>query len=991
MNKFHRSLLLTGIVAAGLAGCGDDVTVVDPPPPPPPPVAEVRSVTVAPDNVIVAPGGTLQMSAAITSDAGCNPATAWSSSDQTRATISTAGLVSVPAAATSGPVAIRATATCATGGSTGSGVATLNIQGATITGVTVNPTSAILPADPNARLTATATVAGTGSFNTGVDWSISNTGIVTLSCTTACPASNNVDIIPVSGASGTVQVRATSKGDPTKSAVISINVIPATVTIQSITFGTLNTPVILTNVFGQIEISLNVDPGAAPNISKVQAVIGNDVVAEQIFGSPAVGAAPSAAPQTIVLSTNTAQVAKANGLFVPVVRNGNNSISARVFLTNNSTPIVSNAIPVRMNNPDAVFAPKNLKPSDASTAVALGSGTWYRGGLQIDSINFVAFDTLPPSAIDGIQVCDQDGAATTTGSWNTGMEVTLAYDCSNDQGSEDIEIDEGIDVDYASTDGPDGTTPIEPTAFSGVTSKYIVDGHDRWNLIPLATLPTVAALLVDNVAPAVTPDEIGFVAACQPTIPTPGCWINAAYAIAGDFPAGDGSGSGWMTTDVFDLVAVGTGNPDVCGTTAYTAGLTEDPSPVKYSACAVVTDSVGNTTSVAGFNAFGFDNTSPTIAYTGTYVSDSTVVSVIGAGNINYTVQDNNAGLDVNALTLNLAVLIADAAPACVSGAIAAPLGGAPLPGTGPRPMAAPIASADNGCGDQGYYTWTGNATDRAGNSVSIGAPVVGAVDRTAPTVQAIAPQPLFGAGQDATFLFFATDSTDIAGARLEVRYQATGGTLVDIGYNITSGFGTVWDNVLTTITTPPTGFPATIPGTQVFGSVVIDTTVALLGPNAALQQVDASAFDFLPNSSAVTTVAIPGVYKNNALFPLLGDPNPWAVPGLGSTTFSGAAVPCTFDYATPTNGPTIPTRILVVDQLAAGPPIDLDVLLEITTVGNGLGVNDNPKLLSDNGTLRVYQYAISASDCPSLVTGTIRLMAVKNDVNGLPSAYLVP
>jgi hypothetical protein len=989
MNKFHRSLLLTGIVAAGLAGCGDDVTVVDPPPPPPPPAPEVRSVTVAPDNVIVAPGSDLQMSAAITSDAGCNPATAWSTSDQTRATVSAAGLVSVPAAATSGPVAIRATATCATGGSTGSGVATLNIQGATITGVTVNPTSAILPADPNARLTATATVAGTGSFDTGVDWSLSNTGIVTLSCTTACPASNNVDVIPVSGASGTVQVRATSKGDPTKSAVISINVIPATVTIQSITFGSLNTPVVLTNVAGQIEISLNVDPGAAPNISKVQAVIGNDVVAEQIFGSPAVGAAPSAAPQTIVLSTNTMQVAKANGLFVPVVRNGNNAISARVFLTNNSTPIVSNAIPVRMNNADAVMAPSNLKPTNPASAVTLGSGVWYTGGLQIDSLNYIAFDTLPPNSVAGISVCGGAGTGVTTGSWNTGMEMTVSFDCSLSQGSQAVTTG-GLTFGYAVTAGPDGTAPISPTAFSGVTSKYIVDGHDRWNLIP-GTVPSISALLVDNVAPSVTPDEIGFVAACSPTIPTPGCWINAIYNIAGDFPSVDGLGSGVQTIDVFDLVAVGTGNPDVCGTTAFTAGLTEDPSPVKYSACAVVTDSVGNATSVAGFNAFGFDNTSPTIAYTGTYVSDSTVVSVIGAGDINYTVQDNNAGLDVNALTLNLAVLIADAAPACVSGAIAAPLGGAPLPGTGPRPMAVPIASADNGCGDQGYYTWTGDATDRAGNSVSIGAPVVGAVDRTAPTVQAIAPQPLFGAGQDATFLFFATDSTDIAGARLEVRYQATGGTLVDIGYNITSGFGTVWDSVLTTITTPSTGFPAVIPGTQVFGSVVIDTTVALLGPDAALQQVDASAFDFLPNTSAVTTVAIPGVYKDNALFPLLGDVNPWAVPGLGSTTFSGAAVPCTFDYATPTNGPTIPTRILVVDQTAAGPPIDLDVLLEITTVGNGLGANDNPKLLSDNGTLRVYQYAISASDCPSLVTGTIRLMAVKNDVNGLPSAYLVP
>ena len=46
MNRFYRSLLWTGIVAAGLAGCGDDVTIVDPPPPPPPPPPQIRAVSV---------------------------------------------------------------------------------------------------------------------------------------------------------------------------------------------------------------------------------------------------------------------------------------------------------------------------------------------------------------------------------------------------------------------------------------------------------------------------------------------------------------------------------------------------------------------------------------------------------------------------------------------------------------------------------------------------------------------------------------------------------------------------------------------------------------------------------------------------------------------------------------------------------------------------------------------------------------------------------
>lgn len=138
MNRFYRSLLLTGIVAAGLAGCGDDVTVVDPPPPPPPPAPQVRSVTVTPDNVAVSPGQTVQMSANVTADAGATPTIAWSTSDATRATVSNTGLVSVLANAPSGPVSIRATASCATACGTASGAATLNVVPATANTPTVS-------------------------------------------------------------------------------------------------------------------------------------------------------------------------------------------------------------------------------------------------------------------------------------------------------------------------------------------------------------------------------------------------------------------------------------------------------------------------------------------------------------------------------------------------------------------------------------------------------------------------------------------------------------------------------------------------------------------------------------------------------------------------------------------------------------------------------------------------------------------------------------
>lgn len=125
MHKFSRSVLLTGLVAVGLAGCGDDVTVVQPPPAPPPPAATVKSITVAPNPGNVAIGGTITMSAAVIADEGVATTVTWSSSDAAKATVNPASGV-VTGVAT-GSVAITATSTVAP---TVSGNATVNVTGA---------------------------------------------------------------------------------------------------------------------------------------------------------------------------------------------------------------------------------------------------------------------------------------------------------------------------------------------------------------------------------------------------------------------------------------------------------------------------------------------------------------------------------------------------------------------------------------------------------------------------------------------------------------------------------------------------------------------------------------------------------------------------------------------------------------------------------------------------------------------------------------------
>jgi hypothetical protein len=107
MSKLYRSLLWSGLVVAGVAACGDDVTVA------PPPNQGVQSVTVGPTGVTISVGQTLQMAAAVNADAGVATTVTWTSSNPATASVNpTTGLVTGVA---SGSVAITACSTVATG------------------------------------------------------------------------------------------------------------------------------------------------------------------------------------------------------------------------------------------------------------------------------------------------------------------------------------------------------------------------------------------------------------------------------------------------------------------------------------------------------------------------------------------------------------------------------------------------------------------------------------------------------------------------------------------------------------------------------------------------------------------------------------------------------------------------------------------------------------------------------------------------------------
>jgi len=964
MRKLYRSLLWTGFVALAVAACGDDVTITPPPPPPPPADPGIRSVTVGPDGAHIAILGTVQMSAAVTTDPGAaTPSIAWSTSSGATATVNGSGLVTGVSA---GSAAIKATATSGT--STGEAVATVIVDppaACVVSSVTATPGGATLVKDQTIQ--ASASVNFTGPCTGAVTWAALSPAIASVSGTGVITAN----------AAGNAVITVTSNDPGSKSAAIAITVVtpdPATLSIQAITTGTLATPVVLTAVMGQIEISLNVDRGDKI-LDRVEALIGGVVVASQTFTiqpSPAALGPATVAPVTVVLSTNTAQVRKSvSNLYWPVVFNGQTAITANLYVSGNPTPIASNAVPVVMANPDAVIAgPLAFAPASTSPS----SGSWFKGAVNWSSVNYVAFSDVNPAAftITSAGVCGVSGAATIAGTpRTTGISINSAWSCSATEGS----------VSYASFTATPGVTAspeivaVAPTTWSTVTSAFTLGGESRYNLFAAAA-PAPAAVLIDNLGPTLVSNEIGFLAGCSPSIPSPGCWINGSYSFAGDFVATDG-GSGAPNTlvantvTVYDLAATG---PTVCGVTVTTpATLAEDPSPIKYTVCAEAADPLGNLSGdVAGFNAFGVDKTVPTIAYAGTYTPDSTVPDpgVVPAQVIDYSVQDNNSGLSA---TASMSITSSNT----LAGACGVPSGTLTGAGTAPLTLLSGGFAPDNGCGVVGYYRWTGEVTDRAGNASGTPVKKAFALDIASPAVTAVNFMPFYGGGLAADFTAFGSDDVDILAAMLELGYVADSGgvsTPITLRYNPTIGtFGTAWDNTLYTAT-PASGVLVSVPAGLVLGRVVIDSTDANASTTvASLTGYRLDLFDLRGDSASTATVAIPGPFVDATK---VTTANAWTVPNIATPVFAVIGGQCTFTYGTPTNGPTIPEKFWVLSQLGGSPGTTFQFVQEITSV---------PALISDNGIQRAYRYSLGTAACPAFA----KAMFVKGTAT-IPTGYLV-
>lgn len=874
MSKLYRSLLWTGF-AALVAACGDDVTVLQPPPPtePPPVVPGIRSVSVAPDNATIQVGGTIPFTAAVTTDPGAaTPTIVWSSSAVGVATINASTGVATGVGV--GTTGIKATATSGT--STGGHTVTLNVVAApacSISGVSVTPLTASLVVGQTTQ--AAATVSGSAACvaaQLNVSWVSLSPAIASVNAATGL----------ITGlADGNAVIRATSTQDLNKSATLAVTVTtpdPATISIQSITTGVLNVPVVLTAVMGQIELSLNIDRGDK-TLDRVEAVIGGQVVASQTFTTQpsAPAAAPANAPVVVVLSVNTAQVRKlANGLFVPVIFNGQSAIAANLFVVGTSTPIASNAVPVVMSNLDAMVAgPLTTNPASSTPSFPVGATTFFKGAVNWQSENYIAFGrtTLTVAALTGFSqtsaLCGAGAGVLSSTNPTAGISISGAWTCAGVEG--------GVTITGFATAGTfgaglglDGSTSTPAAVHSVVGTGFTLGGETRWNLIAGPT-PAPASVAIDNKGPTVCVHgsltgtcTAGEVVAFNDLFDQ--FWINGSYTFGSDIESSDG-GTGVASEQAY-FRAVG---DLTCSTTtpissgaALTETLTSDGTPEGHRICATATDNIGNVSVLAGpSNFFGVDKVAASVRLAGstaatpsiapstastvsatantTIYGDATPTGVMPATDVwGLEAIDTRAGFNQNAVA---------GFPAVQTLSRLAPLGA-----TSCAAFTNPLSTvlSDNwvrtpvlvflDCAlGLGYYNYSGHVVDRAGNA---SAAIVRNFARdhvAAPSLASIgASTPLFTAGATANFFVFGSDDLEIIEGDLAISYPNLGliaASIEGITYPLANiGGAARWDGLLNNIVTAQTIGVASLLGRVDF------TCTAAAAPYASCAGADAVA-----------------------------------------------------------------------------------------------------------------------------------------------------
>jgi hypothetical protein len=798
MQKLFRSLIAVGGLA-GLVACGDDVSVTAPPVPD-------LTISGAPVTAVQV-GAKVQLSA--------NQAATWASSAANVATVDGSGLVTAVAA---GTASITATSTADVNKKAS---VTITVVALAVRSVTVSPDAVTM--NPGGTQGFVANIDADPGVDRSVTWASSNQAAVTVTAAgVATAVAPGVSTITATSVANTSVIGA---------AVVTVRTpTSARVSIQKVTVaGNLNAPVNLAAAAGQIDVTIDVDPGDFV-AQKVELLVDGVVVGFQTFTAAQSMKLTNAhafadlanAVASTVISFNTAAFDPITGAVAAINQNGPHILSARLTVVGGGAG--GSAVPslaITFANANTWVATLAFT---GTTAAATGtSGTsaglaYKRGGLTITALpviyNAGQSVVAAGSFVNFGSFCDASGTGTRTIAVTGTGPFTAALPQTVPSGGNVVNTVSNYEFSSAACAGvfPNGEFP----------TLTAVDNNG--NTILAAVGPAVATgIRLDNRAPgapqfAANPngrqngwinDVVGLTG--SNTSNTDNDWI-----INGTADAGIGGGS-TSSSAYLRFLRIGDGTDGTVSAarsaTASDAPTLPPPTATNISQCAIATaqDQLGNESSLpssstaclippvpsyAGVGTgtthlrFGVDIDEPTVDYHATSVADGArlngatfgtefVVTVADVGSIG--VSGMLAGTPVKATVIRREAdgtifTPTGATSDCVIGALGSSntvcnLG--TLLNTGAAGLGVALPLVNTLIAPEtidGFYTFNGRAFDAAGNFTDVAAPRVVVHDNTPPSLTtALFNVPL--SGGTVVFNANASDNLDLWFSRYLLTY----------------------------------------------------------------------------------------------------------------------------------------------------------------------------------------------------------------------------
>lgn len=633
-------------------------------------------------------------------------------------------------------------------------------------------------------------VGQTVTFSAAVN--ASNGAATTVTWTSSDPSKVSMSgaVATANAATPGVAVCATSTVDTGKQGCASVavtaaaTVIPASVSIQSVTVGgSNNVTVVPAAVVGAIDVRLNVAPGNQ-TVSKIVLVVGGVSVDSQTFTAAQSASLRYAADEAaenqsafplILFSVNTAAYNTTTG--APAFTNGAKTVSAQLYVTGatSSSASASAQTALTFANVDGWHA---TVATSGTTANALNAGgfRYDRGALTVSvlPVSYSGGTVASGTTTFGTLVCDAAGIGPRTTALVAPVAPSLAWTATFSQTAAAAATNvNGYEFDAAGVACAANAIGQTPTV-TGVNGA----GDALFAAAAPLNAGAVTGLRLDNAAPLV-PTLVQ-----NPNSRANG-WINGAVTLtslntsltsngvmiapaakACITVAGLDCGVG-TTVRMARIAASATGTvSEARGATATNTPALPVPSATSSAYCGIFTyqDALGNEAALptavtvcsptvlassaalaANHMLLGVDIAQPTIAYTAGSIAASARLSAgTVAGEFIVTVNDTglvgNSGMlptgPVRMLLSRRAIGAANSAGTTTTfnatGAVAA----AAETATGVA-AAAPLYStaftAVTGVANHAYWAHTATAFDAAGNSVAVAGRTMMVYDATAP------------------------------------------------------------------------------------------------------------------------------------------------------------------------------------------------------------------------------------------------------------------